>query len=169
MMRYIRSLKFSIPLAIIIFASVTMGIKVAFVDGPDFNYYGFPLPYLRWCGFSSLEYNLDPINYFTDLLFYISLCTAFVSYSHLFNFLNRYKKTVLTLLIILSIIPSFFLLTEFFILGQHYTIVSIGKEGGTIINWYLHFGPSRPYQWLPAFVTIDIEKQNERIIKDVQI
>jgi hypothetical protein len=145
MMRYIRSLKFSIPLAIIIFATVTIRIKVSFVDGPNFNYYGFPLPYLRWCGFSSLEYNLDLLKFITDLLFYISLCTAIVSYKPLFNLLNNYKKIAIISLLFLSAVPLFFILTELFLLGQYYTLVSIEKDGGTILNWFLHFGPARPY------------------------
>ena len=47
---------------------VTMRTSLSFDDAPAVNLYGFPVPYWRWSGVSSLEYVVDPVALAVDLL-----------------------------------------------------------------------------------------------------
>ncbi len=143
--KYINSTKYSIPLTIILFATVTMRTNVSFVDGPSFNYYGFPFTYLRWCGFSSIQYNLDIIKFLLNFIIYFTFCTFIVSFKPFLNILERKKVLSLIILIILSLYPLFFIYVELFFMGEYYRTVSISLDGGDIVARFLHFGFDRPY------------------------
>ncbi|MCP3924393.1 MAG: hypothetical protein GY714_17600 [Desulfobacterales bacterium] len=142
---YFNSIKYSIPLTIILFATVTMRTEVSFIDGPSFNYYGFPFTYLRWCGFSSIEYNLDIINFFLNSIIYFTFCTFIVSLKAILNILEQKRILSLIVLITLSLYPLFFIYVELFFMGEYYRTVSINLDGGDIVARFWHFGFDRPY------------------------
>lgn len=91
-------LRIAVPVATILFCWLTVRSEVTFQDFGTFNLYGFPLPWHRWSGVSSLETLVDLPALATDFLMAVLLCSALLRAAPIQPLTRRLGPTPLLLL-----------------------------------------------------------------------
>ncbi len=137
-------LGFALLLTFILFGSVTWRVRFAYVDGPPLNFYGFPWPWYRFSGVSSLEYVVDPLYLLLDFGVYFLMMLALVWIRPVSALLHRYRGRAVVLLAVLAVVPLVSLFAQLFVFGRHYARLAL-PEAGEVIERALHLGFNFPY------------------------
>jgi hypothetical protein len=119
---------------------VTMRTTLRFSDAPDASLYGFPLPYWRFGGVSSLEYVVDPIALAVDLALHVAVAMGL-----LWRVRRRTSTISAAWRIPLYVVAALVVAAQAWFVSGMRPVADDATDPPTRVDVSLHVGLDRPY------------------------